>query len=449
MLTDLVLVTASVGATQLLTPVTSGPSVEIAVIRGEVGLPPWVVSLVLVLAWIAALNISGSRKPQVIGTGSAEYQRVLNSTVYTFGLLAILAIMFKMQIARWYLLVAFTFGTVSLMLARHFWRKWLARRRHRGQMMKQAVVFGDVHEARRIIRRVTSEPEAGLEVVGVATPQALPTSILEGRIPLAGGCDEPFGAMDRWGADTLIVVSSRNVSALNLRELTWQAAERRVGLVVAPGLADVEPSRLSTWQVAGLPLVNVRSSGHDKSKRAYKRLFDLAVGGTLTLLLLPVLGLIAVLVKVTSAGPAIYKQSRVGLDGQPFIMYKFRSMRVGADDLLPSLLDQSDGNEVQFKLRNDPRITPFGRFIRRFSIDELPQLFNVLNGTMSLVGPRPHCQYEVDAYDRTARRRLGIKPGITGLWQTGGRSDLSWEDSVRLDVYYVDNWSLMGDLMIL
>jgi exopolysaccharide biosynthesis polyprenyl glycosylphosphotransferase len=184
-------------------------------------------------------------------------------------------------------------------------------------------------------------------------------------------------------------------------------------------------------------------------KYAAKRAFDLVVASLALVLLSPVFLVIAMLVRRDSPGPAIYAQERVGLNGERFRMLKFRSMVVDAEVQLPTLLDRTDGNGVLFKMRTDPRVTRIGAILRRYSLDELPQLVNVLKGDMSLVGPRPPLAVEVERYDDWALRRLLVRPGITGLWQTQGRSDLSWDDSVRLDLYYVENWSLTGDVIIL
>lgn len=201
--------------------------------------------------------------------------------------------------------------------------------------------------------------------------------------------------------------------------------------------------------VAGLPLIHVEKPQYHGAKRFQKRLFDTIFSGMVLLLGLPVLVAIAVAIKLTSRGPIFYRQERIGLDGEPFEMIKFRTMVDGADKMLSQLieLNESDGG-VLFKMRSDPRITPVGRFLRKYSLDELPQFINVFKRDMSVVGPRPPLANEVKSYDDYARRRLLVRPGITGLWQVSGRSDLNWEDSVRLDLFYVENWSMISDFMI-
>ncbi|MCA1305494.1 exopolysaccharide biosynthesis polyprenyl glycosylphosphotransferase [Microbacterium esteraromaticum] len=216
-----------------------------------------------------------------------------------------------------------------------------------------------------------------------------------------------------------------------------------------PSLTDVAGPRIHTRPVAGLPLIHVEYPRFEGRQRLAKRSFDIIGSLALIVLFAPVMAAVAVAVKATSKGPVFYSQERVGLRGKPFRMFKFRSMIVGADDHLQSLLDQQGtSDQPLFKVTDDPRITPVGRFIRRYSLDELPQFFNALLGTMSLVGPRPQRAAEVELYDDDAHRRLHMKPGITGLWQVGGRSDLSWNDAIRLDLYYVENWSVASDVIV-
>ncbi len=220
---------------------------------------------------------------------------------------------------------------------------------------------------------------------------------------------------------------------------------------MAPSLTDVAGPRIHSRPVAGLPLLHVETPQYSGFRAAVKRVFDVVLSSlALVVLAVPML-VVAALVKTTSAGPVFFMQERVGYHGRAFRMFKFRSMRQDAEELLTQLDQQEkiDQASVLFKMKDDPRVTRVGKFIRRYSIDELPQLINVLKGDMSLVGPRPSLAREVELYDPHVHRRFLVKPGITGLWQVSGRSDLSWEESVRLDLYYVENWSLTADIMIL
>ena len=200
--------------------------------------------------------------------------------------------------------------------------------------------------------------------------------------------------------------------------------------------------------VAGLPLIHVEKPQYHGAKKFQKRAFDTVFSATALLCGLPLLLMIAIAIKLSSTGPVFYRQQRIGLDGTPFQMIKFRTMVVGADKMVGDLADLNEGRGVLFKIRKDPRVTPIGRVLRKYSLDELPQFLNVLAGEMSVVGPRPPLATEVELYDDDTMRRMLLRPGITGLWQVSGRSDLSWEDSVRLDLFYVENWSMMADLLI-
>jgi exopolysaccharide biosynthesis polyprenyl glycosylphosphotransferase len=282
-------------------------------------------------------------------------------------------------------------------------------------------------------------------VIGHADPD---DTLLDG-IPVLGDWHNLLGHVDDAGADTVIVTGKHPLSPRQLRELGWGLEERKANLIVAPALTDVAGPRIHSTPVAGLPLIHVDYPEFTGVKLVLKRTSDLVAGILGLILLSPAFLVIALIIWSTSPGPAIYRQERVGMHGKTFRMLKFRTMVVDAEEQLSSLLDASEGNGVLFKMRNDPRITRFGRFLRRYSIDELPQLWNVIKGDMSLVGPRPPLAKEVQSYERWVHRRLLVKPGITGLWQVSGRSNLSWDDSVRLDLYYVENWSLTADLIIM
>jgi exopolysaccharide biosynthesis polyprenyl glycosylphosphotransferase len=268
-------------------------------------------------------------------------------------------------------------------------------------------------------------------------------------INAAPSVDLVLDAIDRSGADTVAISSGGELDPTFLRHLGWALSAREVGMIMAPALTDISGPRIHMQPVAGLPLIHVTTPKLEGMKAIAKRVFDLVTASLLLLILAIPMAIVALLVRLDSPGPALFFQERVGKRGEPFKMIKFRSMRTDAEALLVNLQEQSEGNGVLFKMKKDPRVTRVGSWIRRFSLDELPQLFNVLNGTMSLVGPRPPLSREVALYDNFAHRRLLVKPGITGLWQVSGRSDLSWEESIRLDLYYVENWSLAQDLLIL
>jgi exopolysaccharide biosynthesis polyprenyl glycosylphosphotransferase len=264
-----------------------------------------------------------------------------------------------------------------------------------------------------------------------------------------GGLDEVAGVVRCYEVDTVAVLPCPELDGPALRRLGWELEDTQAELLLAPAVTEIAGPRVRIRPVSGLPLLHMERPEIKGVRRLTKGVFDRTCALLGLLLLLPVLLGVASAVKLTSRGPVFFTEERVGRDGVPFRMLKFRSMMVDADRMVDALVDQSDGNGVLFKKKVDPRVTRVGRVLRRYSVDELPQLINVLKGDMSLVGPRPPLQREVEKYGYDMRRRFLVKPGLTGLWQISGRSDLSWDDSVRIDVRYVENWSLTSDAMIL
>jgi len=250
-------------------------------------------------------------------------------------------------------------------------------------------------------------------------------------------------------ADTVAVTGSGELTARRLRRLGWQMEGTGIDLVLAPALTDVAGPRIHTRPIAGLPLIHVESPEFSGGRKALKGFVDRAVATFALFLVAPIFLGLAIAIKLDSKGPVFFRQKRVGRHGREFRVFKFRSMVVDADSMQASLSGHNETDGLMFKMRRDPRVTRIGRVLRKWSLDELPQLVNVFIGDMSLVGPRPPLPTEVAWYDDDVARRLLVKPGITGLWQVSGRSDLSWEDGIRLDLYYVENWSLATDLTIL
>lgn len=274
----------------------------------------------------------------------------------------------------------------------------------------------------------------------------------ESDLPLLGGepdLESILAAITACNADAVAVSAGVQLHPQTLRHLGWELAARNIGLIMAPALTDIAGPRIHTQQVAGLPLIHVTTPALEGGQRVAKRLFDVVVSGLLILVASPAMILVSLAIKLGDKGPVLFRQDRVGIEGRHFQMLKFRSMAVDAEQRLDHLSHLNEGNGVLFKIKSDPRITNVGRTLRRYSLDELPQLFNIFSGSMSLVGPRPPLPREVEAYEQDVRRRLLVKPGLTGLWQVSGRSNLSWQDSVRLDLYYVENWSLAGDMVII
>jgi len=264
-----------------------------------------------------------------------------------------------------------------------------------------------------------------------------------------GYADQVLDVVLTRSIEVVLIADDETIANGTLRRLAWRLEGMGVALMVTPEVTDVAGPRVSVRPVAGLPLVHVEEPELTGFRRLVKESFDRTLAGALLILLLPVLALMGIAVRLTSRGPALFKQVRVGLNGRHFTIWKLRTMSVGAEALRPGLLHLNEGSGVLFKIRDDPRVTPLGRWLRRWSLDELPQLWNVVRGDMSLVGPRPPLPCEVESYSDRIRRRLLVKPGLTGLWQVSGRSGLSWEEAVRLDLYYVENWSPSMDATIL
>ncbi|GGF12778.1 polyprenyl glycosylphosphotransferase [Subtercola lobariae] len=409
-------------------------------------------SLLLAVCWTGILSVYGSRGDRVLGTGSAEYRIVFDASLRLFGVFAILAFLFQVDFSRGYFIIAFPVGTVILLATRVLWRRWLNHRRRLGEYSARVLLVGSEVSVLHTAKQLAGQPQAGYRVIAACIPHGRTTQNLgETRVPVAGGVEDVAAVLRASGADTVVITSSDELSPERIRELSWSLEPGRQHLVVAPSLTDIGGPRIHTRPVAGLPLIHVETPRYEGFKRYQKRLFDVISSALLLLILSPVLLLIATTVRLSTEGPVFFLQERVGLNGSTFFMMKFRTMVPNAEALLKNLQNESrdSGNAVLFKMKDDPRITPIGKWLRRYSLDELPQLLNVLRGEMSLIGPRPPLQKEVDQYDSHVHRRFLMKPGITGLWQVSGRSDLSWDDSVRLDLYYVENWSMVGDLVIL
>jgi exopolysaccharide biosynthesis polyprenyl glycosylphosphotransferase len=300
-----------------------------------------------------------------------------------------------------------------------------------------------------VTRQLRRERYHGLEVVGACLPPLGPSH--DGRVglPVYGTFEDVAAAVRIARADTLIVLSCPELDGHALRRLAWQLERDDVDLIVASSLVDVAGDRTTIRPVDGLPMLHVEHPTLSGARRVVKAVFDRAGATALLVAASPLMALVALTVRADSPGPVLFRQVRVGKGGRAFVMYKFRTMCGDADRRLHELRHLNEADAVTFKIRDDPRVTRVGRRLRRFSLDELPQLFNVLRGDMSLVGPRPPLPEEVAAYPEDARRRLAVRPGMTGLWQVSGRADLPWEEAVRLDLRYVENWSLTLDLVIL
>lgn len=407
----------------------------------------WVLTMVVMtLAWLGSLTSVGAYEVRAFGVGAEDYKRVASATLRTFLVLAVVGWVFKADLSRHLAATAFPLGGVLLVGGRYVHRSWLGRARTRGHQVHRVLVVGDSASAALLCARLHPTAYVGYAVVGACLSDG---GSVEGVAAL-GDLDDVVEAARQARADTVAVAASAGISSQRLRRLAWQLEGSGISLTIASSLVDIAGPRLAVRPVAGLPLIHVDEPRFTGGTRLLKEFLDVAGASLITLVLLPVMLLIALAVKLGDGGPVFYRQTRIGVEGDQFRVWKFRTMRVDADAKLAEMMhEHAGGDQVFFKLKADPRITPVGAFLRRLSLDELPQLFNVLAGDMSLVGPRPQREHEVALYDDAMKRRLLVKPGMTGLWQVSGRNDLSVEESVRLDLYYVENWSIALDFAIL
>jgi exopolysaccharide biosynthesis polyprenyl glycosylphosphotransferase len=338
------------------------------------------------------------------------------------------------------------------LVARYWLRKRLHRFRALGGCMRRAVVVGHPKDVEALVNELRREPYHGLSVVAACLAgSGEPNPSLQG-VPVHGGLADVMPAVRQTDADTVAVLACPEMNGAELRKLAWELEKTGTDLCLAPALLDVAGPRTSIRSVAGLPLLYVDHAELTGVRQAIKTMFDWLAAASAIVLLSPLFLAIAMAIRLHDGGPVLFRHVRMGRDGRPFNVLKFRTMVPNADQQKASLAALNEVNGVLFKIRNDPRLTPVGTWLRRWSLDEAPQLFNVIRGEMSLVGPRPWASLpyeEAAGYGNHVRRRLAVKPGLTGLWQVSGRADLPWEESVRLDLHYVENWSLALDLQIL
>jgi len=410
----------------------------------------WMVTL-LPVVWSLGLLVARTYEERFLWIGAEEFRRVFATAVAMLAVVGTVSWAFKLELARGFIVLALPLAAALTLLSRYVQRRRVHRRRERGQFLQTAIIVGHRNGVLALHQQIDREAYHGYRVVGCCLPggrESADGELFDG-MPVLGDLDEVLDVVNRYGIDTVAVLPSPELDGPAMRRLGWDLEKTQAELLLAPSVTEIAGPRVRIRPVCGLPLMHLEKPELRGVRRLTKETFDRAAAAFGILVLLPVLLLLGVVVGATSRGGVFYRQERVGRDGQTFGMLKFRSMVAGADRLVPALDDRSDGNGVLFKMKGDPRITRIGKVLRRYSLDELPQLLNVVRGDMSLVGPRPPLPSEVERYGFDMHRRFLVKPGITGLWQVSGRSDLSWDDSVRIDVRYVENWSLAFDFMIL
>lgn len=412
------------------------------------------ISLGLIVVWLILLRAVNAYDVRVVGEGDLEYRRAGVATITTLMTAATFATLITFNFSRVYLAVFISLGLAGTLLVRHLLRLALWRRRRRGEALNRVLVIGGHRAARAMAASFGIHPEDGYRIAGVWWPDR--GARHTGRIKLGGqevpslGPEENLDACIRiTAANTVIVTDTELLGNAGLKALGWALQGSRIDLLLSPNLTDVAGPRMRIRPVAHLPLLHLDEPQYEGATRAAKQTFDRVMAALLLIATSPLFLGAALALRLTSPGPLFYRSQRLGTGGAPFRMLKFRTMVVGADRELAEHSHLDDGAGPMFKIRDDPRITPVGRFLRRYSIDELPQLINVLRGEMSLVGPRPPLPSEAEEWQHGVERRLLVPQGMTGLWQISGRSDLAWEDAVRLDLDYVENWSMTRDLHII
>ncbi|WP_211348717.1 sugar transferase [Nocardioides litoris] len=403
-------------------------------------------SPLMVVGWATLTWLVGGYRDDVFGAGTDEYKRVVNAGLLAAGLVCAACYLGQVPLSRGFFFLLFAVGIPAVLLGRRVLRRLVHRARDNGALLQRVLIAGSpehVDEVAAVLRR---ERWLGYEVMGALTPATDLSIETATGVPVVGNADD-VSAMTT--ADVVFFAGGSDISTRRMRSIVWELEQRDVQLVVAPGVTETSSDRVRVRPVGGLPLMHIDPPNHHAAGRIGKRTFDVVSSLALLVAFSPLFLVAAVMVLVQDGGPVLFRQTRVGRHGREFTCLKFRTMVVDAESRLGALHAATGHDSGLFKMKEDPRITRTGRWLRRYSIDELPQLVNVLRGDMSLVGPRPPLPLEVASYGDDTARRLHVRPGLTGLWQVSGRSDLSWTDAIRLDLYYVDNWSMVQDLSIL
>ncbi|WP_300644677.1 sugar transferase [Nocardioides sp.] len=403
----------------------------------------------MILGWVATIAVAGGYRTDVFGAGLDEYKRVFNASLLAAGLAGVGCYLANFSLSRGFFLMAFFLGVPALLTGRLVLRRAIQTARTRGVLRQRVLIAGSrshVDEIAVVLRR---ESWLGYQVVGALTPEYDLSEETATGVPVVGNANEVTALAVVMDADVIFFAGGSIGASSQLRKALWDLERHNIQVVVAPSVSDISGERIKIRPVGGLPLIHIDPPTWTDASRWGKRTFDVVGSSALILAFTPLLVFAALGVWLHDRGPVFFHQTRIGRNGEEFACRKFRTMVVDAEARLTELHAQVGYTQGLFKMECDPRVTRPGRWLRRYSIDELPQLFNVLTGEMSLVGPRPPLPIEVEKYDDSASRRLHVRPGMTGLWQVSGRSDLPWDEAIRLDLYYVDNWSMLQDLSIL
>lgn len=428
-----------------------GITAAVQVMTGVAGEEALRNGILLATLWFLMLSALHTRDAALFRASATEYRGVAHASGLAFGIIAMLSVVLGWQTMQLVLLVGLPLGVLTLLVTRWAWRHWLTAQRAHGRFASRTLVVGNRDDVEYVVRTLHPIGASGYQVVGATLldGNARDVEVAGAHFPVLGNVNSVSTVAAELGADTIIVASRPDGEPDFVKHLSWQLEGTAAELVLSSRLTDVAGPRISFAPVEGLPLIQVQIPSYEGGQHVLKRALDIAVASVALIPIALITPVLALLVKLDSPGPLFFSQERVGRDGRTFKIMKFRSMKTDAEQQLAALKEQNQGAGLLFKMKDDPRVTRVGRILRKLSLDELPQFWNVLIGDMSVVGPRPPLPSEVTAYDGTVFRRLYIKPGITGLWQVSGRSDLSWDESVRLDLRYVENWSVMNDLQIM
>ncbi len=397
--------------------------------------------------WLAIFANQRLYNTRFIGRRIDEFRRIVNATVLGTLTVSLVATLTGVLLRRSSLVILALTACVVLTAEREIARRVFLRLRSHGRMIRYVVIAGANPEGRDIAAMLTAEPWLGYQVVGFVDDNAPAREPVPG-VPLLGGVRDLPGILAEHPSASVIVAASAVESAVTNR-LARDLLDQGVHVELSSTLRDISSQRLTVRPLGRFPIVYVEPVTRGGWRALAKRSFDLAVASVSLVATAPIALVVAIAIRLDSRGPVLFRQVRVGQDSAPFEVLKFRTMVPDAEDRLAELQALNEADGPLFKMAEDPRITRVGRFLRKTSLDELPQLWNVVRGQMSLVGPRPALPHETEEWDALLAQRLRVKPGITGMWQVNGRSDTSFEDYTRLDLYYVDNWSLATDLAIL
>lgn len=414
----------------------------------EVGSQPQLylqLSLLFLPVWLLAIAAEGGYTQRYLFIGSEEYRRLFHATAFAALGSTLITFLFKIDLSRGWMMLSWLFALLLLLTERYLYRRWRQFQNRRRPPQHKVLIIGSNKEAAEVAKVINNASYLGSQVVGALN--GIGRSVKDIRV--IGQVSNLKAKVAEVKPEAVVVIPS--ALGAKAASVYSQLKDLNCHVYITPSLKDVVSSRVSIQPIGELPLIRVEKVTIDGLKGFLKRLFDLTVTLPLLVLLAPFFLLISVLIKLDTPGSVFFRQTRVGKNGRLFTCYKFRSMVVNAEAKLKELKKLNEAKGHIFKIKNDPRITKVGRWLRRYSLDELPQLFNVLKGEMSLVGPRPPLPSEVANYNEWEKQRLAVKPGMTGYWQIYGRAQdvFDFEEVVKMDLFYIENWSLTLDLYLL